>query len=158
MLSDTTEWVNVSYRSVITWFENFHDICARYLHNHHELIGGVGVKVEVDESVISKQKFHRCRVVRERWIVGGICPETRKSFIELVQNRRAPTLNAVLEHNIAPGSIVCTDMWRGYNQVTAIPVDPPYEHHTVNYSQNFVDPVTGTNTNHVERMEQSLSA
>ena len=31
-----------------------------------------------------------------------------------------------------------------------IPVNPPYQHHSVNHRRNFVDPLTRAHTNHVE--------
>lgn len=146
--SDAAEWVGVCYETVCTWFDSFREICCWYLVRNPQQKGGIGVKVEVDESVISKRKYNRGR---SNWESTGKCPEQNQCFVELVANRRAPTLNAILERNVAPGSIICTDIWRGYSQVAAIPVDPPFEHRTVNHSENFVDPDDGTCTNHVER-------
>ena len=33
--------------------------------------------VEVDESLLARRKYHRGRLVRERWIMGGFCSETQ---------------------------------------------------------------------------------
>lgn len=41
-------------------------------------------------------------------------------------------------------------MWPAYNAIGAISVISPYTHLTVNYSQNFVEPITGACTNYVE--------
>ena len=40
------------------------------------------------------------------------------------------------------GSVIYSDEWRAYSGIPAI-VGKNYTHHTVNHSQNFVDPVTG---------------
>ena len=69
-------------------------------------------------------------------------------FADVVQNRSAPTLKAIIEEHVRPGSIVYTDCWRGYRQedLHAISMD----HDTVNHTIGFVDPITGVHTNHME--------
>ena len=48
---------------------------------------------------------------------------------------------------MAPGSIVFTDKWGGYN---AIEEKLGMTHMSVNHSKNFRDPETGTHTNKIE--------
>ncbi|KAL3099690.1 hypothetical protein niasHS_003145 [Heterodera schachtii] len=40
--------------------------------------------------------------------------------------------------------------------IPAIPVIPPYIHLSVNLTQNFVNPITGAHTNHVECFWKNL--
>lgn len=55
-----------------------------------------------------------------------------------VNNRKAETLEAIIEENISKNaSIVCTDDWRGYLGLITL----GFNHHTVNHSTNFVNPV-----------------
>jgi len=61
-------------------------------------------------------------------------------------NRDADTLTELIRKYVAPGTIVFTDQWAGYNRLRAA----GYNHQTVNHSQNFVDPTTGVSTNAVE--------
>lgn len=48
---------------------------------------------------------------------------------------------------MAPGSIVRTDMWKGYGFLDE---DLEYSHEEVNHSLHFKDPVTGVHTNTIE--------
>ena len=69
-------------------------------------------------------------------------------YMEVVQSRDAATLLPIIQAHVAPGTVVHTDQWRAYYQVSNLP--PVTSHHTVNHSVNFVDPVTGVHTQHVE--------
>ena len=51
--------------------------------------------------------------------------------------------------------MIHSDQWAGYMH-GAIPVIPPYIHQSVNHAQNFVDPLTGAHTNHVENYWKNL--
>ena len=80
--------------------------------------------------------------------MGGVeRTEERKCFAVAVKKRNGPTLTNVIRQYVLPGSIVYTDLWRGYN---AIPSDLDLEHLTVNHSKYFKDPVTGVHTNTIE--------
>ena len=102
-------------------------------------IGGVGVRVEIDEALLSKRKYHRQvfiimdvvkfkslttalitffrgRVVPPRWVFGGISPTTKEGFIVFVPNRCAHTLLPLIQDNIAAGSYIHSDAWAGYHQ------------------------------------------
>jgi transposase-like protein len=57
----------------------------------------------------------RGRMIKERWVFGGYCQETKTGFLQLVPNRSAATLLPLVEQNIAPGSIILSDEWRAYN-------------------------------------------
>lgn len=111
------------------------------------VIGGEGVTVEIDESKLGKRKYNRGHAVEGVWVVGGIerTPEKRM-FIVPVENRSAETLMDVITRHVLPGTIVNTDLWRGYNQLR----ERGYIHNTVNHSRFFVDPASGVHTNSIE--------
>jgi transposase-like protein len=113
-----------------------------------EKIGGEGVIVEIDESKFGKRKYHRGHKVDGVWIVGGVeRTNSRRFFAEPVTDRSSETLLEVIQRNIEPGSIIYSDMWRGYNNISS---SLQMEHHTVNHSVNFVDPETLVHTNMIE--------
>ena len=69
-------------------------------------------------------------------------------YMQVVQTRDAATLLPIIRAHVASGSVVHSDQWRAYNQVSTL--QPVTSHQTVNHSVNFVDPVTGVHTQHVE--------
>jgi len=71
---------------------------------------------------------------------------TKRGHIELVDDRSAETLIPIIQKYIKPGSTIFSDQWAAYRDLQRL----GYQHHTVNHSQNFVDPTTGTCTNAIE--------
>ena len=44
-------------------------------------IGGLGMHVEIDESMFVRRKGNIWRKVKEQWVFGGICRETGSCFL-----------------------------------------------------------------------------
>jgi len=107
-----------------------------------------GHTVEIDESAFVRRKYNVGHEVKTQWVFGGIDVATKDAFLVAVEKRDAATLLPVLQQYVLPGSTVISDLWRAYSTVGEI----GYDHLTVNHEVNFVDPVTGATTNHVESM------
>ena len=91
--------------------------------------------VEVDE--YKMRKFHRGHHVEGVWVVGGIERTAEKMvFVCMVADRTKETLHRVIERHVAPGSILHTEMWKGYVGVEQL----GFRHRTVNHAQTFRDP------------------
>lgn len=148
----TAEMVGLHINTIVQWFSYLRDVTSRSLIQQPLRIGGINCKVEIDESLVARRKYSMGHRVPERWVFGGIDPESNTGFLVMVDDRSSATLLPFIERYIEPGSIVCSDQWAAYNGITNINVIPPYQHLTVNHRQNFVDPITGCTTNHIECM------
>ena len=133
---------------IITSYMNFfRELIVNTLEDDDGIIGGEDIIVEVDESKFGSRKYNRGRRVDGVWVFGGIeRTREKRCFVEVVENRTAETLHDLISKHIATGSIVYTDLWRGYIGIENLGVT----HGTVNHSQNFVDPTTGVHTNTIE--------
>ena len=108
----------VNKESVSEWYLTFRELVAISLRETKEKIGGHGVIVQVDETKLGKRKFHRGHRVEGVWVVCGIEMKTDgRAFCVQVEKRDAETLEGVVRENVAEGSEVWTDGWKGYNGV-----------------------------------------
>ena len=83
-------------------------------------------------------KYNRGHRVEGVWVVGGVeITLERRMFAVSVQDRSADTLRAIIQEHVLPGTIVRTDLWRGYRALN----DFGMEHQTVNHTEHFVDHV-----------------
>ena len=142
---DVSAYTGLSRRSVTEWRSNILEAVAVWLLNNPLPIGGPGVIVEIDEAMFGRMKYNQGAVREGVWVLGGVCRSTGHCFlIPCPGNRRtASVLLPLIERNVLPGSIVHTDQWAAYNQLSS----SGFTHLTVNHSINFVDPVSGCHTN-----------
>ena len=94
-----------------------HMICDQMLLDGNNKIGGAGKTVEVDESLFGKRKYNRgsCKG-RGKWILGGVCRETKDIFMVKCDNNRRDreTLENIITTHVEVGSTVYTDGWKAY--------------------------------------------
>ena len=57
------------------------DIAVSHFINNPVQIGGPGHIVEIDESLFSRRKYNRGRIVPEKWIFGKYDPATKEGFL-----------------------------------------------------------------------------
>lgn len=72
-----------------------------------------------------------------------------RGYMQIVDRRDANTLIPLIRAHTLPGTIVHSDQWAAYAQVAAT-IPHIAQHSTVNHSLEFVNPTTGTHTQHVE--------
>jgi transposase-like protein len=135
-----------SSKTITAFMSYLRQLVASGLEIDDLIIGGQDIVVEVDESKFGKRKYNRGHMVEGAWILGGVerTPERRVFLVE-VPDRKAETLLYILSRYIREGSIIYTDCFSSYSGLHEL-----FEHHTVNHSENFVDPETGCHTNTIE--------
>lgn len=132
-----------------------------YMLNHPVYLGGPGILVEADETVLSRRGVITSPTSLSDetkdtvWILGAIdnTPE-RNFFIKRVQDRTITSISNALEGVIREGSRLCTDGYRSYPRVAEILC---LEHSIVNHSMGFVAN-DGTHTNNQEAFWSHLKA
>ena len=65
--------------------------------------------------------------------------------MQLVDRRNTATLLPIIQH-VQPGTVVHSDEWAAYSTISSA----GNIHPSVNHSLHFVDPITGTHTQHIE--------
>jgi hypothetical protein len=125
-------------------------------------MGGEGYVIEIDESLIGKQKSHVGRLPTGTWVFGMYNRNTKElRMIRCPGNKRdSDTLIPLITGNIKMGSKIMSDRWGVYydnrNKISKLVSlilegeDLEYDHETVNHKENFVDPTTGANTQTIE--------
>ncbi|VDP66422.1 unnamed protein product [Echinostoma caproni] len=99
------------------------------------VIGGSGLHVEIDETLISRRKNPTGQVLLQQWIFGGICRETKEVFMYVVPDQTAATLMDTIQACSAPGSIIISDLWAPYQGIETM-IDMNYTHEMVNHTEN----------------------
>ena len=134
---------------VATWLKRVQEMVAETVRYDHEMIGGPGIVVEIDESKFGKRKYNRGKRVEGCWVFGGVelTPE-RRCFAVVVPDRTRETLLPIIKAHIHPGSIIRSDFWKAYD---VIPFQPGFDyiHEKVNHSKEFVSE-EGVHTNTIE--------
>lgn len=150
-----TEMTKLTAPTIIQWYQFYRDVCSNWLLRNHIQIGGEGVTVELDESVVARRKYNHGRLIKEKWVFDRYAPTSGGVFLELVPDRSASTLLPLVRKYVVPGSTIITDKWKSYCGISKMEVEPRYLHQEVDHSKNFVDPKTGACTNRIEAMWNS---
>ncbi|CAJ0584563.1 unnamed protein product, partial [Mesorhabditis spiculigera] len=133
------EMGDVAATTVIDWCRYLRDVCgwATSERLKESRIGGPGTICELDETVMSRRKYHRGRIVKARWLFGGICRETKEMFAVLVPDRRAETLMG--QHH-RPHCAWHHDHYGRFASYKGLADHPDYNWQWVNHKENFVKP------------------
>ncbi|KAL6481208.1 hypothetical protein MHYP_G00092880 [Metynnis hypsauchen] len=139
------------------------EICVRSLKRYRKArgqrVGGADIVIHIDESKFChKRKYARGRFgnswKRKNWVFGvlEIRDTSRRPVLRLVQKRNRETLMPLIKKHVRKHSIVVSDEWRAYSNLTR----EGYQHVKVNHSVNYVDPQTGYHTQNIERAWQTF--
>lgn len=116
---DAHAMTELSHTTIRRWYRRFQGLVPR----ERVVLGGM---VEVDEAFIGKQRFANQQIV-----VGGIERITKRAVVKPIPDREQATLDAFLLQHVDPASLVCTDAYSGYENITEF---FGYGHTVVNHS------------------------
>ena len=139
--------LQISNKTVIEWVHFFRECCFTTMMESSEKIGGNGIEIEVDESKFGKRKYYRGHRVEGQWVFGGREKYNKKKvFMVPVKDRKQKTLIPIIQKWVHTGSIIHSDCWKSYNQLSKL----GYTHVTVNHSKEFVNVENAACTNSIE--------
>lgn len=154
---DIRTFIKISKRTITDWINFFREAATSKLLSLPEdelKIGGLGKRVQIDETLLSKKsKYNRGKRYKQVWLFGGIEEDSNKWFGEIITVRNRESLTNLIKKYIRPGTTIISDEWPGYFTENFNLSDLSgynFEHMTVNHNENFVNPVTGDHTNKIE--------
>lgn len=145
--------LGLSKRTIVDWRSFCSEVTEKWL-SKQEPIGGEGVVVEIDETLIVRRKYNRGRLLKSIWLFGGIERITKRVFViplttENCEKRDKATLIPLVQKYILPGSIIYSDCWAAYKPLCEL----GYQHDSVNHSTNFVSQENpDIHTQNIERL------
>lgn len=123
---------------------------SRYFAANPMILGGPNCVVQIDESKFNfNVKAHRGHAPRSPIWVFGIVDTSfspARGYMQIVERRDKETLIGIIQAHVRPYTVVNSDEWAAYASLS----NHHYVHNTVCHKYNFVNPETGTHTQHVE--------
>ena len=120
-------------------------MCEIKLFENSVKIRGEGKVVQIEESKIGKQKYHRGHHFEGQWVFGRIESDSRKCFLRAMEKRDDATLLPIIEKQIELGALKISECWKGYCTLEKY----GYRHFMVNHSKQFLN-AAGQTTNKME--------
>jgi len=167
-----------SRSTIVDWYNLCRDVAVAEFQKRKKM-GGPGLVVQIDESLFQgKRKYNRGRLrlgdrkpeeneessdedevisnqnygqrIQGPWIFGLCCKHDgilERRFFK-VEKRDRNTLLPIILNEVEQGTTIYSDKWRAYSTLN----EHGFIHKTVNHSENFIDPITGAETQTIETL------
>ncbi|KCZ81262.1 hypothetical protein H312_01340 [Anncaliia algerae PRA339] len=123
---------------------------------HPLRLGGFGKIVQIDETMLNfKCKSHRGRSSRNK--TDAICiieydNKITKCFTKIIEDKSIATILPIINNVVIGGSTIFTNEHKSYQRLQNL----GYEHGTVCHKYEFINKITGANTQAVESFNNYL--
>lgn len=109
----------ISLGVIYTLFKRLRNICSYVNKQDEKKLGGPGQTVEIDETLVAKIKYNRGNGLKRKqlWMFGLVCRNDRKCHLEIVPNRKAETLLAIIYDRVEPETTINSDSWSSYRRI-----------------------------------------
>jgi hypothetical protein len=160
-----------SHSTLVDWYNICREVCTKVIEKKGQMLGTAEEPIQIDESLfVGKRKYNLGRLLQ------GNCASQSEDSDALLENNRnhgrringpwvfvlkqgldchylyvnrrdKETLVPVITRECAQGSVIQSDEWPAYSTLKSL----GFIHSTVNHQENYVNPVSGTNTQGIER-------
>lgn len=143
--------VGLDQKTLIQHYQRIRELCAWKLAESPDLFffGGDNGVVQIDTKIITKTKKRKGAHEQGKWIFCIYDTVRKLGYVEFVPDCSAATLLPIIERHILPGTIIYSSEVAAYQELSTLNQVSPYIHQSVNLSQNFKDPITGSCTSAV---------
>ena len=155
-IEDPSSSTTLSHSTIYEWFHKFREAASYQINLWNAqmgLIGGEGIRVQIDETKVGHRKYHTGHLVDGQWVIGFVEEESKRFDCALCPGgkRNRATLEPIIRSKIALGSVIITDYWKGYDWIS----DPNsgYIHEKVNHSEGFAEYHEDGHTIHTNTIE-----
>ena len=129
--NESASQVGLSYKTVLKAYDILRRAIVVELAKTDKALRG---EIEADESYFGgKRKGNRGRGAKNKTIVFGMLERRGRVSLEILPNVKGETLMDAAVKKARKGSMVYTDLWKGYNAL----IFHGYKHQTVNHSKMF---------------------
>lgn len=146
--------LTLSRKTICCYFKMFRNIIQVIVSNVNIKLGGVGKTVQIDETFLTRRKYHRGRVTKQMTttILGIYCKEDKHGiFVRVPSKSKESIWPWVSRYADKETSVVCTDMGKQYSGIKEL-FSGDTDHLQTNHSKGqYVDKFDSRNTtNHIE--------
>jgi hypothetical protein len=145
---------SLSNKTVTEYFKRFRQAVTNFGSNKMTPIGGKGKTVEVDETFLTKWKYHRGRKTKQTaWVIFGLyCRDDKTGYFFQVPSKSKKYLWPLMKKYIHPDTaVICSDEGKQYHSLPLLFPESNIIHKTVNHSLRFRD--EEDKNNHINSIE-----
>ena len=125
----------LGFDTLVDYMNYSRNVCTKQFLRNPLKIGSPSKVVEIDETLLTRRKNSRGRVIEKQWFLGGSERGTNKCFVVPVERRDAATLLLLIRQYVVPGTTIVSDQWAAYNTIKDMPDE--YQHKTVIQSRLY---------------------